>query len=84
MVVVGNGDFMRDNTLTESGLDFALAGFNWLLNREDLIGIAPKERKSFTLNLTEEQMSKIFASVVFGIPGLVALFGVFSWWQRRN
>ena len=84
MVVVGNGDFLRDNALTESGLDFALSGFNWMLNREELIGIAPKERKSFTLNLTEEQMSKIFAAVVLGIPGLVALFGVFSWWQRRN
>ena len=84
MVVVGNGDFLRDNALTESGLDFALSGFNWMLNREELIGIAPKERKSFTLNLTEEQMSKIFAAVVFGIPGLVALCGVFSWWQRRH
>ena len=84
MVVVGNGDFLRDTALTESGLDFALAGFNWMLNREELIGIAPKEKKMFTLNLTEEMMSKIFASVVFGIPGFVALFGMFSWWQRRR
>ena len=84
MVVVGNGDFLRDNTLTESGLDFALAGFNWMLNREELIGIAPKERKSFTLNLTEEHMFWLLLAVVVGIPGLVAVFGVFSWWQRRN
>ncbi len=84
MVVVGNGDFLRDTSLTESSLDFALASFNWMLNREELIGIAPKERKAFTLNLTEEKMSKLFKSVVFGIPGLVALFGVFSWWQRRR
>ena len=84
MVVIGNGDFLRDNALTESGLDFALAGFNWLLNREELIAIAPKERKSFTLNLTDEMMAQILLSVVFGIPGVVAICGVLAWWQRRN
>ena len=84
MIVVGNGDFLRDNALNETGLDFALAGFNWLLNREELIAIAPKERKSFTLNLTDTQMAKILVSVVFGIPGLVAVFGLLSWWQRRK
>jgi hypothetical protein len=84
MIVVGNGDFLRDTALTESGLDFTLAGFNWLLNREELIGVAPKERKTFTLNLTEDQMFRLFFAVVLGIPSLVAVIGVLSWWQRRN
>ena len=84
MIVVGNGDFLRDTALTETGLDFTLAGFNWLLNREELIGVAPKERKAFTLNLTDEWMAQILLAVVFGIPGLVAVCGFFAWWQRRN
>ena len=84
MVVVGNGDFLRDSALTESGLDFTLAGINWLLNREDLIAVAPKERKAFTLNLSDEKMAQILLAVVFGIPGLVAVCGFFAWWQRRN
>ena len=84
MIVVGNGDFLRDDALTESGLDFALSGFNWLLNREDLIGIAPKERKAFNLNLSEEQLARIFLVMVCGIPSIVAVLGVFSWWQRRR
>ncbi len=84
MVVVGNGDFLRDSALTEAGLDFTLAGVNWLLNREELIAIAPKERKTFALNLTDEQMAQILLSVVFGVPGLVALCGLLAWWQRRN
>ena len=84
MIVIGNGDFLRDNALTESGLDFTLAGFNWLLNREELIGVAPKERKTFVLNLNEEQMFRLFITVVLGIPGLVAVIGILSWWQRRN
>ena len=84
MIVVGNGDYLRDNALTESGLDFTLAGFNWLLNREELIGVAPKERNAFTLNLSDEKMEQILLAVVFGIPGLVAVCGLFAWWQRRN
>lgn len=84
MVVVGNGDFLRDTALTESGLDFTLAGINWLLNREELIAVAPKERKAFTLNLSDEMMAQILLAVVFGIPGLVAVCGFFAWWQRRN
>ncbi len=84
MIVVGNGDFLRDTALTATGLDFTLAGVNWLLNREDLIAIAPKERNAFTLNLTDEMMAQILLAAVFGIPGLVAVFGFFAWWQRRN
>jgi hypothetical protein len=84
MIVVGNGDFLKDEALTESGLDFTLAGFNWLLNREELIGVAPKERKTFTLNLNEEQLARIMVTVMGLIPGIVAVCGVLSWWQRRR
>ncbi len=84
MVVVGNGDFLKDEALTESGLDFTLGSFNWMLNREELIGVAPKEKKMFTLNLTEEQISHIMLTVMGLIPGIVAVLGIFSWWQRRN
>jgi ABC-type uncharacterized transport system involved in gliding motility auxiliary subunit len=84
MVVVGNGDFLRDSALTETGLDFTIACFNWLLNREDLIAVPPKQRNSFTLNLSDEQMAQILLAVVFGVPGLVAICGLAAWWQRRN
>ncbi len=83
-IVIGNGDFLRDNALTESGLDFTLASFNWLLNREELIAIAPKERNSFTLNISDEKMGRLLLAVVFGVPGIVALCGILAWWQRRN
>ena len=84
MVVVGNGDFLKDEALTESGLDFTLGSLNWMLNREELIGVAPKEKKTFTLNLTEEMIGSIMLTVMCLIPGMVAVFGVFSWWQRRK
>jgi ABC-type uncharacterized transport system involved in gliding motility auxiliary subunit len=84
LIVVGNGEFLKDQALTEAGLDFALAGFNWLLDREELIGVAPKERKNFILQLDEKRMFWLFVLVVLGIPSLVAMTGLLSWWQRRN
>jgi len=57
---------------------------NWLLNREDLIGIAPKEKQTFTLELKDDDLSRIFLTVMGLIPGMAALCGVLMWWQRRK
>jgi hypothetical protein len=84
MIVVGNAEFLKDDALTEAGLDFALGGLNWLLNREELIGVAPKERKTFALNLSEKQIANIALTVMGAIPGLVAILGLAQWWQRRS
>ena len=84
MIVVGNAEFLKDEALTEAGLDFALGGLNWMLNREELVGVAPKERKTFTLQLSEKQIGNIALTVMGLIPAIVALLGVAQWWQRRN
>ena len=84
MLVVGNAELLKDEVLTESGLDFALGTLNWLLNREELVGVAPKERKTFTLNLSEKQIGNIALIVMGAIPGLVAIIGIAQWWQRRQ
>lgn len=84
MVVIGNGDFLKDQGLTEVGLDFTLSGLNWLLNREEIIGVAPKEKKMFTLNLSEDQIATIMYTVMGAIPGAAALLGILSWWTRRR
>lgn len=96
MIVIGNGDFLNSAALAQAApnLDFALSGVNWLLNREELIGIAPKEQKQFVLNLSPEQVNKI-GLLVFGtfigwvpvpgaIPGAAALLGLLFWLQRRR
>jgi len=86
MIVAGNCEFLGDASLSEANanLDFALNGIDWLLDREELIGIAAKENKSFSLNLTEEQVDKIAFITVILIPGVIALFGIGVWWKRRH
>ena len=86
MIVAGNCEFIADASLSEANanLDFTLNAIDWLLDREELIGIAPKESKMFTLNLTEDQIGSIALLTMIAMPGIVALFGIAVWWKRRR
>ena len=86
MIVAGNCDFISDATLSEANanLDFTLGSVDWLLDREQLIGIAPKVKRTFSLNLTDAQVSNIAMLTMGVIPGIVAVFGFALWWKRRH
>jgi hypothetical protein len=84
MVVIGNADFLGNEALNEANVDFVVAGLNWLLNREDLIGIPPKAEQQFTLNLTDDQLQKIELLVMVIMPVAVAMVGGVVWAQRRR
>ena len=57
MVVVSNSTFVQDNALSQGqqGLDFVSGSVNWLLNREQLIGIAPKVPQTLTFTLDDKR-----------------------------
>jgi ABC-type uncharacterized transport system involved in gliding motility auxiliary subunit len=84
MVVTGNSDFLADAALTEANVDFVLAGLNWLLNRKELIGIAPKAEEQFSLNLTDQQLGRIELLVMVVIPVSVGMLGGLMWVKRRR
>jgi len=86
LVVVGNAELLGNNAyrLSEGiNIDFAVNALNWLLDREQLIGIPPKEKKSVALSLDETQLRNLAIVLMVGVPGFVALLGVLNWWQRR-
>jgi hypothetical protein len=86
MIVLGNADFLRNESLSESppDVDFILMSVNWLADREQLVGIAPKAARTFTLNLSDGQMNEIVLLTVVGIPTLIALLGLGVWSMRRR
>jgi hypothetical protein len=86
MIVTGNSDFMGSQAFaqSEANLDFVMAGLNWLINREELIGIAPKDQHTFSLNLTDTQLKQIELLVMVVMPVAVAMLGVLVWAQRRR
>ena len=85
-IILGNADFLRNESLSESppDTDFILMSINWLADREQLVAIAPKAPRAFTLNLSDTQMNQIVLLTVVGIPMLIALLGAGVWALRRH
>ena len=87
LVVIGNAELLglNANRLTEGvSIDLAVNALNWLLDREELMGIPAKEKKNVTLQLEDKQLRSIGIAVMAIIPGIVALFGLLNWSQRRS
>lgn len=83
LVVLGDADFAGNGPASGGNYDFFLSALNWLVNREDLIAIAPKPVQEMRLTMNEAQLRWLFWAVVAGLPGLVALAGLLVWWRRR-
>lgn len=85
LVVVSNATFVQDNAITQDqqGLDFISASVNWLLSREQLIGIAPKVSKPLTFSLDGEALARLRWIILVFMPLIPAVIGTAVWWQRR-
>ncbi|HJX97716.1 MAG TPA: GldG family protein [Chthoniobacterales bacterium] len=85
MVVVSNSTFVQDNALTQDqqALDFISGCANWLLSREQLIGIAPKVPKTLTFSLSPEALKSLRWMVLVLIPLVFVVLGTAVWWKRR-
>jgi hypothetical protein len=85
MVVVTNSTFVEDKALTQDqqGLDFVSGAVNWLLSREQLIGIAPKVPKTLTFILSDDALRGVRWLILVLLPLIPAVIGTAVWWKRR-
>ena len=91
LVVVGNSGIFTTRPMEESGVGetFAVGIFNWLLDREELIDIAPREKSNKILRLDEDpekeiRKLKILAlTVILVVPLIFAMIGTVVWARRR-
>ena len=85
LVLVANSTFIDDNALTQGqqGLDFVSASINWLLSREQMIGIAPKIPQTLTFSLDEKALRSIRWIILVLLPLVPAILGLLVWWRRR-
>jgi hypothetical protein len=86
LFVVGNSELITNNgyRLSEGiTMDLSVNALNWLLDRDEVVGIAPKEKKNIALTLDEKQLGQIAMAVMGIIPGFAAFLGFLSWWLRR-
>ncbi len=87
LVVVGDSFFVSNGAL-QSGLggnvDFMLSAVNWLLEREQLLEIAPRRPDRLELALDRGRARLLFLLCVVGLPAVAGGVGALVWWRRRR
>lgn len=84
MVVVGNAALLDKQTQLAVNRDFISASLNWMMNRERLIGITPKRKNSFRIQLSQRQHELIFWISALCAPAFVLALGGVIWAARRS
>jgi len=84
IVVFGDSGFVSNSGLTGGDVSLFMSALNWLLDREQLMAIAPKQVNDSRLKLTFSKLRALFWSVVGIIPALAALFGAWIWIRRKK
>ncbi|HEY5653374.1 MAG TPA: Gldg family protein [Pontiella sp.] len=84
MVVFGDSDFVGNGSMVGGNVDLFMNAMNWLLDREELMAIAPKPVEEVKLSLSRKQLYRMFWVNVAGIPSIAVIFGLFVWARRRK
>ncbi|MCE9519603.1 MAG: GldG family protein [Verrucomicrobia bacterium] len=84
MVIVGNDTLLNPATRLAVDQDFISSSINWMLNRERLMGITPKRKQFFRIQLADDQRRQIFQTTVIMLPSVALLLGFLVWSHRRS
>ena len=84
MVVLGDSDFVSNGSMVGGNEDLFMSALNWLLDREELMAIAPKPIEEVKLSLSRKQLRRLFWINVTGIPAVAMLIGLMVWARRRK
>lgn len=84
LMVAGNASLLDPQTRMAENQDFLAAAINWMLHREKLIGITPKAKRAYRIQLSDHQRSLLFWITAFCAPAVVLAFGFSVWAKRRS
>ncbi|NOU35298.1 MAG: GldG family protein [Kiritimatiellaceae bacterium] len=84
LVVFGDSGFVSNSGLTGGDTSLFMSSLNWLLDREQLMAITPKDVDDTRLKLSREKVRTLFWSTIGIIPALAALVGTALWFRRRK
>jgi ABC-type uncharacterized transport system involved in gliding motility auxiliary subunit len=84
MVVFGDSDFVSNGNMVGGNADLFMNALNWLLDREELMAIAPKPIEEVRLSLSVKELSRLFWINVAGVPLVAVVIGFIVWLKRRK
>jgi hypothetical protein len=83
MVVIGNTDFLATRKTRPEQADFIKSSVNWLIGREELIGIGPKKLYRHKMTILPAHNAFITKLVLIFIPAAALLISLVVWNTRR-
>ncbi len=86
LVVLGDSDFATNQfwNANVGNSTLAAGAVNWLVDRSNLIAIAPKSTEQTKLSLTSGQMRNVILLVLALLPSLVVALGLWTHFSRRK
>jgi len=83
-IVVAGDSLFLGNSAIEAGAnrDFAGLAVNWLLERDHLLAIAPRDVTEYRISLTRAEMISITWVLLLVLPGGTLGLGLL-WWRRQ-
>jgi len=83
MVVIGNTDFLASNNTRPEQADFVKSSVNWLMGREELIGVGPRKLYRHKITLLDSHSTFINQLVLIFLPALAIFIALIVWNMRR-
>ncbi|MEO0414878.1 MAG: Gldg family protein [Verrucomicrobiota bacterium] len=84
MVVIANANLIApDQNTNKVAKDFVMASLNWVMARDSLLGIPPRQPTAFMLNLSREKFGLMQMVIVFVLPAVFLILGSLVWYRRR-
>lgn len=84
LVVAGNANLISpEGNTTKVAADFTMAAMNWVMNREEIIGISPRKPTAFSLNISDAAFGLLQSVMIFILPLLAIIAGIVVWMRRR-
>lgn len=84
IIVVGDGDFVSNAYINESGnLELGLRLMDWLAQDDNYINIPARTAEDATLELSQTSSIVIGFGLLVVLPLFLLIMGGFIWWRRR-
>jgi len=85
IIVVGSTLFLANQmTQNQPNKDFLFNSLNWMIKRNELIGISPTPVEQYRLTLSPQQRLILLTFVLLGLPLIIGVTGFIVWFRRRK